>query len=65
MKYFSATSVAIFTLGEPIGATFLAYIFLGEKIGVLKLAGCAIILAGISLVFLTESKEYKTGANVT
>jgi drug/metabolite transporter (DMT)-like permease len=65
LKYFSATSVAIFTLGEPIGATFLAYILLGEKISALKLAGCAIILAGTSLVFLTESKEYKTRANVT
>jgi drug/metabolite transporter (DMT)-like permease len=65
LKYFSATSVAIFTLGEPIGATFLAYILLGEKIGPLKLLGCVIILLGISLVFLTESKEYKTAANVT
>ena len=65
LKYFSATSVAIFTLGEPIGATFLAYILLGEKIGPLKLAGCAIILVGVCLVFLTESKEYKTAANVT
>jgi len=30
LKFFSATLVAVFILGEPIGASILAYLLLGE-----------------------------------
>ena len=45
LKYFSASAVAVVTLGEPIGASTLAWIFLGEKISFVQFAGGVIILA--------------------
>lgn len=41
--------VAIATLGEPIGAAILAFLFLGETPSLLKVSAAALILAGILL----------------
>ena len=47
LKFFSASTVAILILGEPIGSTLLAYWLLGETLSPLKAAGGICILAGI------------------
>jgi drug/metabolite transporter (DMT)-like permease len=47
LKYVSAPIVSISLLGEPIGATILAIIFLNEAPSTLTLIGGAITLAGI------------------
>ena len=47
LKYLSATVVAVALLGEPIGATLLARLFFGETLTAAKVAGGALILAGI------------------
>ena len=47
LKFFSASTVAILILGEPIGSTLLAYWVLGETLSPLKAAGGTCILAGI------------------
>ena len=47
LKFFSASTVAILILGEPIGSTLLAYWVLGETLSPLKAAGGICILAGI------------------
>lgn len=47
LKYLPATYVAVTVLGEPIGATLLAMVLLGEVPTLLKLFGSALILAGI------------------
>ena len=47
LKYLPATYVSIMVLGEPVGSTLLAAIFLGEIPSPLKIAGGALILAGI------------------
>ena len=56
LKYFSATVVAVVTLGEPIGASILAWIFLGEQLSLLQFIGGAITLAGLFMALLGESR---------
>ena len=47
LKYLPAALVSISLLGEPLGSTALALLLLGETPSGLKLAGAALILAGI------------------
>ena len=47
LKFFSASTVAVLILGEPIGSTLLAYWILGETVSLWKGAGGICILAGI------------------
>jgi drug/metabolite transporter (DMT)-like permease len=49
LKHFSATTVAVAILGEPIGSTILAWLLLDEHIGAIKLAGMGLLLGGIFL----------------
>ncbi|MFQ6117298.1 MAG: DMT family transporter, partial [Candidatus Bipolaricaulia bacterium] len=46
LKYTSAATVAVATLGEPVGSTVLAYLILGEGLTLLKLLGGLLILGG-------------------
>ncbi|HOT95937.1 MAG TPA: DMT family transporter [bacterium] len=54
LKHYSATTVSILTLAEPLGATILAFLILHEKVGSLTLFGGLIILAGVALTLLAE-----------
>jgi drug/metabolite transporter (DMT)-like permease len=47
LAYLSAAYVSVTTLGEPVGSSILAYFLLSETPSALKLAGAALILAGI------------------
>ena len=58
LRFFSATLVAVFILGEPIGAAILAYIFLGEPLTGNLLLGGALVLLGI---YLSAREERKLG----
>jgi drug/metabolite transporter (DMT)-like permease len=49
LKWLPAAFVSISLLGEPVGSTALALIFLGETPSALKLAGAAFILMGLVL----------------
>jgi drug/metabolite transporter (DMT)-like permease len=49
LRFFSATLVAVFILGEPILATILAYFLLAEPIGGNLFLGGALVLLGIYL----------------
>lgn len=49
LKWLPAAFVSISLLGEPVGSTALALIFLGETLSVMKLAGAAFILLGLVL----------------
>ncbi len=57
LKYFSATAVSILLLGEPIGASILAVIFLGETLSLVKIIGGMVILGGVVLAIVAESKR--------
>jgi len=47
LKWISAPVVSISLLGEPVGASILAFIVLGEVPGSLTMIGGAVTLAGI------------------
>jgi drug/metabolite transporter (DMT)-like permease len=49
LRYLSATFVSVTILGEPIGATLLAILLLGEVPTPIRMGGVALILAGIYL----------------
>jgi drug/metabolite transporter (DMT)-like permease len=56
LKYMSATSVSMSVLGEPIGATILAYFILGENITLLQVIAGSILLIGVAL-FIRSNKS--------
>ncbi len=56
LKYVSATFVTVALLAEPIGATLLAIPVLGQVPSVVRLAGGALILAGIVLAARAEAR---------
>jgi drug/metabolite transporter (DMT)-like permease len=55
LGYLSAAYVSITLLGEPIGSTILAYIFLNEKPTAVKLIGGGLILVGIYIASRAEA----------
>lgn len=59
LKYLPAAFVSLALLGEPVGTTILAMIFLKEAPGAAELAGGALILIGI---FLASRAGLKTAA---
>jgi len=54
MKTSSATSIA---LGEPVGASILAYIFLGQELGFLEVVLIAIVLSSVFMVITEELRD--------
>ncbi len=58
LKFFSATLVAVFILGEPIGASILAYLFLGDAPGSNLVWGGTLVLLGI---YLSAREERRLG----
>lgn len=55
LRYVSATVVSVSLLGEPIGASLLAVVLLGEVPGAVELVGGALILVGIFLAARSEA----------
>ena len=49
LRFFPATLVAVFVLGEPVGASLLAHWILGETLGITLLGDGALVLLGIYL----------------
>ncbi|MCG2812496.1 MAG: DMT family transporter [Candidatus Aminicenantes bacterium] len=59
LAHLPAAYVAIATLGEPIGASILAFLFFGEVPSFLKMAAAALILAGILLALRQSPTKIK------
>jgi len=49
LRHATPTAVGIATVGEPVGATFLAWIWLDEPLGPVVATGCAITLGAVLL----------------
>ena len=49
LRHLSATRVGITAMLEPVGATIVAWLWLGETLGAAQLVGAAIVLAAIGL----------------
>jgi drug/metabolite transporter (DMT)-like permease len=58
LRYFSATWVAVLILGEPVGATILAYLLLEEPLTYKLLCGGTLVLLGI---YFSAREERKLG----
>ena len=56
LRYVSATTVAIFILGEPIGASLLAFLVQGETIKPVQAVGGVFILLGVAVATLSERR---------
>ena len=54
LKWFSAGLVAVSLLGEPIGATVLAYVIFGEGLTLSKFIGCGLIMTAICIAAAGE-----------
>lgn len=59
LKYVSAAYVSVTLLGEPIGATILAYFLLGEAPAAIQVFGAILILAGIFIASRAPRVEVK------
>ncbi len=57
LKHIKANAVAIATLGEPIGASVLAYIFFNQTVSTLQFIGMVIVLSSIALAVKTAPVE--------
>jgi drug/metabolite transporter (DMT)-like permease len=57
LGYVSAAYVSVALLGEPVGATLLALIFLKEVPGLLEVSGAVVILIGIYVVSVFENRR--------
>jgi len=61
LRYVSATLVSIAVLGEPVGATILAYLVLGEVPTPPEIGGGALILAGVYIAFRARATPRSAG----
>ena len=57
LRYLSPTFVTVATLGEPLGASVLALLLLGERPPSTLLVGGAILLSGIGLAIHSEQQR--------
>jgi len=57
LGYLPAALVSVSLLGEPIGSSILAYIFLSEVPGIIKVFGAILIFAGIIIASRKEKPE--------
>lgn len=57
LKWFSAGLIAVSLLGEPIGATILAYIIFDEGLTAYKIIGGAFILTAIYIAAASENRK--------
>lgn len=57
LRYVSAAVVAVVILAEPVGATVLAYVILGEGVTLQKIIGGLLVLAGIYLAVRAEGRS--------
>jgi drug/metabolite transporter (DMT)-like permease len=57
LKYYRATTVNVAALGEPVGATLIAWLGLHEAPPALALLGGAVVVAGIGVTLTSRSAE--------
>jgi drug/metabolite transporter (DMT)-like permease len=55
LRHATPTQVAMAVVGEPAGATFIAWVWLGEEVGLVTALGCIITLAAV--VFASLRRE--------
>ncbi|MNV65562.1 EamA-like transporter family protein [compost metagenome] len=56
LQYTSATTVSMSILGEPVGASILAFILLGERLTGLQWSGGVLVLGGLAFYLYMGSR---------
>lgn len=59
LNYINTTTISMSILGEPVGASILAILLLGESIKGLQLAGGLIVLLGVFLFLMQQRSQWK------
>ncbi|WP_410511395.1 DMT family transporter [Paenibacillus sp. BR2-3] len=59
LQYVSATTVSMNILGEPVGASILAYLLLGEQLTGLQWAGSMLVMSGLAAYLYSGRKKSK------
>lgn len=59
LNYVNTTTVSMSILGEPVGATILAVILLGEHVIGLQVVGGCFVLLGVFLFLIQQNKTYQ------
>ncbi|UOE96155.1 DMT family transporter [Alkalihalobacillus sp. LMS39] len=60
LRYMNATTISMSILGEPVGATILAVLLLGEKLVYWQLIGGVLVLIGVFLFLIQQQKQRST-----
>lgn len=63
LAHVSAPAVATTVVGEPLGASLLAWLVLGEGVSTAALPGFALVLGGLLLVAFDEAKRFGAPAS--
>lgn len=50
LRHATPSQVAMAVVGEPVGATFIGWIWLGERIGAVEALGCGLTLVAVAVV---------------
>jgi drug/metabolite transporter (DMT)-like permease len=59
LNYVNTTTISMSVLGEPVGATILAVILLGERVIGLQIVGGFFVLLGVFLFLIQQNKTYR------
>lgn len=54
LQYASATTVSMNILGEPVGASILAFLLLGEQLTILQWAGGVLVMGGLQSICMQD-----------
>lgn len=57
LSYINTTAISMSVLGEPVGASILAVILLGEQLDMLQIVGGVLVLIGVSWFLLGGKRE--------
>ncbi len=64
LNYVNATTISMSILGEPVGATALAVILLGERLIGWQIVGGLMVLFGVLLFLLQQQKQVYSQKNI-
>lgn len=64
LNYVNATTISMSILGEPVGATILAAIFLGERLVGWQIVGGLLVLLGVFLFLTQQMSRYKKSSKI-
>ena len=57
LNYVNATTISMSILGEPVGASILAFFLLGETLNAMQIIGSMLVLFGVSVFLLQQQNE--------